>query len=256
MMSFSGNNRIMMMIPRFLILGLFVVIAFGCYSVPVFAVDRLVAEAEQEAAQDESDDIIAPVRRIFSADLKNEVETRKLDVLYRDIETTLWDLAQADQIHQKGLMSLMEAMKFKYSRRLSEFKAPMDKAMEDLNKNRRVFKEFVKKQNNAFLAMKVSFQEEEAKAEKMWNERIAEFEVYAEQYFRSQKRYLDLYNGLVRFIMERAGGYYYESTRRRVMFYKVEEYTFFAENLDFLNKLSFKQKESLEAIRPPEVITP
>ena len=219
---------------------------------PEVPTDDMRAAAATENAQDEESysEIVAARKRIFSPKLKNTVEAEKLDRLYHSLENYLWDISEITILHQNALMTLMEPKKFQYTRRHTEFKPTLAKAMTELNKSRNNFKAFIEKNNQEFEVIKPAFGEEQEATEALWKETIAAFESRAEEYFKSQNKYLNLYNKLVSYIMANAGGYYYNSTANKIAFYKVEEYTFFGETLDKLNKIAYAQKQSLSDIKP------
>jgi hypothetical protein len=217
--------------------------------------DDLRAEEAAANAQDEEsyEEIVAARKRIFSPKLKNTVEAEKLDRLYHSLENYLWDVSEVTILHQNALMTLMEPKKFQYTRRHTEFKPTLAKAMTELNKSRNNFKAFIEKNNQEFEVIKPAFGEEQAAAEALWKKTIAAFQKRADEYFMSQNKYLNLYNKLVSYIMARAGGYYYNSTANKIAFYKVEEYTSFGESLDKLNKIAYAQKQSLSDIKPAKL---
>ncbi len=222
---------------------------------PEVPTDDMRAAAATENAQDEESysEIVAARKRIFSPKLKNTVEAEKLDRLYHSLENYLWDISEITILHQNALMTLMEPKKFQYTRRHTEFKPTLAKAMTELNKSRNNFKAFIEKNNQEFEVIKPAFGEEQEAAEALWKETIGAFEKRTNEYFKSQNKYLNLYNKLVSYIMARAGGYYYNSTANKIAFYKVEEYTFFGETLDKLNKIAYAQKQSLSDIKPAKL---
>ena len=209
--------------------------------------DEATANAQDEESYSE---IVAARKRIFSPKLKNTVEAEKLDRLYHSLENYLWDVSEVTILHQNALMTLMEPKKFQYTRRHTEFKPTLAKAMTELNKSRNNFKAFIEKNNQEFEVIKPAFGEEQEAAEALWKETISAFQKRVDEYFMSQNKYLNLYNKLVSYIMARAGGYYYNSTADKIAFYKVEEYTAFGESLDKLNKIAYAQRQSLSDIKP------
>jgi uncharacterized membrane protein len=224
-------------------------LVFGVFSMPVLAQSIFPTEPT-EKVEEKSSIVTDNVPRVFSSRLENVTLAENLDKTYADLQKYLWLIYQSDKTRQEILLELLVAEKFQYTRRMAEFKKPLDEAMMDLNKNSKRMRQQIADADAAFQDMKGSFQGEERKASELWAKKKKEFEEFSEKYLQSQGKFLNTYFKLVSFIMADAGSYYYDGQTRRVAFYNVEGYTFFANKIDELNKIVYNQKTLLRDIRP------
>lgn len=201
----------------------------------------------------EEEELPDPARRIFSSQLKNVAAAEKLDRIYHTGEVFLLDISEVHFVHQRNLIAQMEGQKFKITRRLSEFKPLLDRAMEDLNADSKDWRAFVADMNTKAQALKGEFGEEGDAAMALWAQNLTELEAFARAYLQSQNRYLNIYNDLVQYILQKSGRYYFDSDTGRLAFYNVDEYTIVAENIDRLTRITFNQQQTLKKIKPPEI---
>lgn len=189
-------------------------------------------------------------RKIFSARLKNAQMAAQVDAIYDDLLNKLWASYSRGTVHHSKLLAQMEYKRFKYTRRYEEFEPVMTHAMTDLNKEYKDTKANVVAAQASFDSIKSQFGQEEAEAQKLWDLKMKDFDAMSKKYFKSQAEYLNIYKSIVLYFMDHVGGYYYKSDEDKLAFYKIEEYTYFGENMDKMNKIAHKQGQWLIDAKP------
>ena len=195
-----------------------------------------------------------PVPRVFSSKVKSTQEAEKLDQLYNQLYVSLWNYAKSDMNYQKKLEVLLEGERFKTTRYAKEFSVPLEGAMNNLNENHKSVKNDIKNANERYEIIKEGILKVDHETiDKIWPEKIKEFEIHAQKYFDMQFAYLKTYRSLVGFIMKQGGSYYYDSSARAVKFYDLSGWRFYGESIDKLRKTTYAQKQHLKQKVPANV---
>ncbi len=204
-----------------------------------------------EGEQKKEEELLRPVPKVFSSKLVSVDQGQKLDVLYNNLLTSLWVYASTDFVYQKKMYSLMAQERFKLTRHSKEFTGVLDDAMASLNKNYKSMLSDIGKAEQEYEIVKEGIKEEDYDTlEILWDEKISDFRKKVDQYFKMQNKYLNIYRNLVGFILKQNGGYYFDSYKNMVHFYKFGGYKFYGKSIDSLRRISFEQRELLRTVAP------
>lgn len=228
------------------------VVSLSCFSSTSYAQFLGSLETQQE----ESDPSAAPVAKIFSSKVVSVIEARKLDVIYDELKVSLWNLASTDFAHQSKLNEIIEPQRFKLTRYAAEFDNDLNAALKVLNEQSAAMKNEIKHANDQYQKIRDGVISNDYEIlDALWAEKIKSFEALSERYFKMQFAYLKVYKNLVKFILQEAGSYYYNTAASRVDFYDVAAYQYYVKSLDRMNKISYEQRKLLRS-DPPANIDP
>ncbi|MCK5375110.1 MAG: hypothetical protein KAJ40_07485 [Alphaproteobacteria bacterium] len=187
------------------------------------------------------------IPQIFSSQVSSVQQAKKIDVLYNTLYVSLWNYAMSDVNYQKKLYNLISSEHFQTTRYMAEFSETMNNAMVNLNENYKKLHKNIDAANREYLHIKETIRLADYDVlDKLWSEKIAEYEQRANNYFKMQHEFLNTYRALVAFIIKQGGGYYYDTSERSVKFFKFGAYEYFAKALDKLYKLTYEQKKLLK----------
>ncbi len=209
----------------------------------------------QEKKQGKSKDMAAkPIPKIFSSKVTSTYQVEKLDKLYDNLLASLWVYASTDFVYQKKLSAHIKPERFKTTRYSKEFTGDMKAAMDNLNQNYAKMASNIENAQKKYIEIKQGIEISDHEIlEKLWNEKISEFQEKSNRYFKMQGKFLNTYKELVGFILNQGGSYYYKSAEREVYFYKFGGYKLYGQYVDKLNMTSFEQKKLLKTMQPANI---
>ncbi len=232
-------NIIVMKILSFLVF----VFSLGCVVfTPASSYAQVIGQytpADERAEEEELEVIVA---RVFSSKFENPNRGQQLDRLYHNLNVTLAAFSAIDDSYKGQLWELMRPYNFQLTRRAEEFKPILDKSLEALNDNYKSMQGAIKKyeQDSLRIIERLPANDKQT-AEQIWKETMALFNEKSGQYFKLQHQYLNTYRALVKFILGQNGSYFYDSPTDKIGFYGFGVYNKYANLVDKLNKIHFKQ---------------
>ena len=237
-----------------LFIAVFSVFSLALLSVPQAASAQYLGSYDAQKKKKYVDAAARPVPRVFSSKVRSTQEAEKLDQLYNQLFISLWNYAISDMNYQKKLYILLEGERFKTTRYAKEFSVPLEGAMDTLNQNHNSLKDDIKQANEQYEIIKEGILVvDHPTIDKLWPEKVKEFEIHAQKYFDMQFAFLKTYRALVGFIMKQGGSYYYDSAERAVKFYDLSGWRYYGESLDKLRKITYTQKQHLKQRVPANV---
>ncbi len=192
-----------------------------------------------------------PVPKIFSSQVASVTEAQKLDILYQNLYVSLWNYAATDLLYQKKLSNLIKPERFKLTRYAQEFDGDMNNAMNNLNTNYKKLMSDIEDAQAQYQSIRDGIRSADySTLDPLWEEKMNEFKDQSKEYFSYQNNYLQTYRKLIEFIIEEGGGYYYKPNEGRFYFYKTGTMRYYANMVDRLAQLNYKQKMFLSKYAP------
>lgn len=195
-----------------------------------------------------------PIAKVFSSKITSVTQGEHLDVIYNNLYVSLWLYAGVSFVHQKKLSNKVSANKFRNTRHKKEFSSSIERAMSNLNDNYKEMQEDIKNAEVQYTEIRQGIRETDLETlDKLWKEKMAEFQKNSNMYFKLQNKFINTYSKLVKFILKQNGKYTYKSAEKVVAFYNFGGYQFYGKSIDSLRMISFKQRKLLRENPPSGV---
>lgn len=197
-----------------------------------------------------------PVPKVFSSQLRSTAQAERIDILYYELQQSLWDSAQIGFQFHETLMEHLKPQYFQMTRYAGEFKGDMDASMASLNTLYKDMKKKIAEADERVMLIRSGIApDEQTQYDRLWSAKKEELLAVSEKYFKSEHDYLQTYNSLVSFILKQSGSYYYDSGVNAVKFTRMGGYRFFGSQIDKLNAITVQQKKILLDFSPSFALT-